>query len=331
MVSTSEQPSTHTSRHTQQGAHKHKSKDTLVSHISAAEALRTFEMQRAPGHRETQNLTSLEVLFRLSDLNESQNYLQRAACSWRHVPSCILSGILLCSRAASGIKHSRSLSGNLLKNKYTQPLSAGALFACMSLNMWHSQRSSALGERLRHLLLYAQAHLHYQSFANTDAPRVQDLHPQTNKPSLACKTPPDKDCDCIFTREPKELCAMGGPSQLKEQADRRVNLAQILMCSREHSRGLNTNCDDEEEVCLGRKGEALWSSLETLNRSSQTPGMLAGEKNGNNSQRECALHNKTCLRLFSDKVGSTLEKPVQRQTRKRMRPLLTLRCTEHRC
>lgn len=36
-------------------------------------------------------------------------------------PPCILSGILLCSRAASGIKHSRSLSGNRLKNKYTQP------------------------------------------------------------------------------------------------------------------------------------------------------------------------------------------------------------------
>lgn len=47
--------------------------------------------------------------------------MQRAACSWRHVPSCILSGILLCSRATSGVKHSRSLSGNLLKNKYMQP------------------------------------------------------------------------------------------------------------------------------------------------------------------------------------------------------------------
>lgn len=44
---------------------------------------------------------------------------------------------------------------------------------------------------------------------------------------------------------------------MKEQADKGVNLAPMLMCSREHLRGLNTNCKDEKEVCLGRKGKAL--------------------------------------------------------------------------
>lgn len=108
---------------------------------------------------------------------------------------------------------------------------------------------------------------------------------QKNKISLVCERTPCKDRDCVFTKEPNAAIVRhrGGPPQLKEQADRGVNLSQMLMRSREHSRGLNTNCKDEKEVCLGRKGKALWSSLEALNRSSQSPGMLAGEKDGNNS------------------------------------------------
>lgn len=58
------------------------------------------------------------------------------------------------------------------------------------------------------------------------------------------------------------------------------------------------------EVCWG--GEV--GSLEELNRSSQTAGVLAQEKDGNNSRRNGALHNKTRLRLLSDKASSTLEK-----------------------
>lgn len=56
----------------------------------------------------------------------------------------------------------------------------------------------------------------------------------------------------------------------------------MLMHTREHSRGQNTNSKDEKKVYLGRKGMALSSSLEALNRSSQTPGMLVWEKDANN-------------------------------------------------
>lgn len=35
---------------------------------------------------------------------------------------------------------------------------------------------------------------------------------------------------------------------------------------------------------------------------------VSQEKDGNNSWRNCALHNKARLRLLSDKAGSTLEK-----------------------
>ncbi|KAG8006919.1 hypothetical protein GBF38_022988 [Nibea albiflora] len=78
---------------------------------------------------------------------------------------------------------------------------------------------------------------------------------QRNKPSLACEKTPCKDCNCVFTKEPKAAIVWhrGGPSQLKVQADRGVNLSPMLMRSREHSRGLNTNCKDEKGVCLGRK------------------------------------------------------------------------------
>lgn len=56
----------------------------------------------------------------------------------------------------------------------------------------------------------------------------------------------------------------------------------MLMHTREHSRGQNTNSKDEKKVHLGRKGMALSSSLEALNRFSQTPGMLVWEKDANN-------------------------------------------------
>lgn len=108
---------------------------------------------------------------------------------------------------------------------------------------------------------------------------------QRNKPSQAYERVPCNDLNHIATKEPKATSVRhrGGPSQLKEQADREVNLSAMLMRSREHSRGLNTNCKDEKEVCLGRKGKAMWSSLEALKRSSQTPGMLASAKDDNNS------------------------------------------------
>lgn len=108
---------------------------------------------------------------------------------------------------------------------------------------------------------------------------------QKNKTSRACVRTPCKDCNYVFTREPKVAVMRhrGGPSQLKKQPDRGVNLSPMLMRSLEHSRGLNSNCKDEKEVCLGRKGKALWSSLEALNISLQNPCMLAGEKDGNNS------------------------------------------------
>ncbi|KAJ4932430.1 hypothetical protein JOQ06_010852, partial [Pogonophryne albipinna] len=53
---------------------------------------------------------------------------------------------------------------------------------------------------------------------------------------------PCKHCNSVFTEEPKAaaVCHRRGPSQLKERADR-VNLSPMLMRSREHSRGLNTN------------------------------------------------------------------------------------------
>lgn len=54
-------------------------------------------------------------------------------------------------------------------------------------------------------------------------------------------------------------------------------------------------------------GEEL-SSLQEVHRSWQTPGVFTREKDGNNSRGNCAPHNKTRLRLLSDKAGSTLEK-----------------------
>lgn len=68
------------------------------------------------------------------------------------------------------------------------------------------------------------------------------------------------------------------------------------------SANVGTKRDPERSVWGGEVG-----SLQELNRSSQTAGVSAQEKDSNNSQRNAALHNRTRLRLLSDKPGSTLE------------------------
>lgn len=82
---------------------------------------------------------------------------------------------------------------------------------------------------------YAQAQLQCQSFANTDAPRGRDLLPTSEEQALSGpREDPRKDRYCVFTKGPKAAIVRhrGGPSQLKEQADRGVNLSPMLMRSR---------------------------------------------------------------------------------------------------
>lgn len=165
--------------------------------------------------------------------------------------------MLLCTGAADSIKHSRSLSRNLLKNKdMPPPLPWGS----------HVPVCRLIYDILRGLLVsgndcntsnFMHRHSCTASHLQTQMPHEDEICflLQKNKTSLDAERTPYKDCNCVFTKEPKAAIVhhRGDPSQLKEQADRGVHLSPMLMCSREHSRGLNTNCKDEKDVCLEGK------------------------------------------------------------------------------
>ena len=165
------------------------------------------------------------------------------------------------SQQQYSIRHSRSLTRNLLKNKYTPPLVPRGSRVPVCRLIYDILRGPRLSGTDYSVSYFMHRHSCTSSHLQTRMPHEDEICflLQKNKPSLACERTSCKDRNGVFTKEPKAVIVRhrGGPSQLKEQADRGVNLSPMLMRSREHSRGLNTNCKDEKEVCLGRKGKAL--------------------------------------------------------------------------
>lgn len=156
------------------------------------------------------------------------------------LPLWTLSCILLCTRATNSIKHSRSLSRNLLKNKcMPPPVPWGPHVPVCSL-IYDILRGPRLSGNDYSISYFMHRHSCTTSHLQTRMPHEEICFLlQKNKPSLACEKTPCKDCNCIFTKEPKAAIVWhrGGPSHLKVQADRGVNLSPMLMRSREHSRG----------------------------------------------------------------------------------------------
>lgn len=149
----------------------------------------------------------------------------------------------------------------MLKNKYLPPPVPWGLLVPVCHLIYDILRGPVLSGNDYSFCNFMHRHSHSASHLQTWMPHEDEISflLQENKTSLAAERTDCKDCNCIFTKEPKAAIVRhrGGPSQLKEQADREVNLSPMLMRSREYSRGLNTNCNDEKEVCLGRKGKAL--------------------------------------------------------------------------
>lgn len=92
--------------------------------------------------------------------------------------------------------------------------------------------------------------------------------------------------------------ASAWPSVLQPELQRRASRTPALMWILRGGRVSGGG------VCLGRRGKRPQRTQQIL-----TDSRRAHEKDGgNNSWRNCALHNKTRLRRLSDKAGSTLEK-----------------------
>lgn len=166
--------------------------------------------------------------------------------------------------------------------------------ACVSLNLWHLWGPPLPGNAISALM---QRHCCIAClFANKDPPWGGELPPVSGEQDPSrCREDPLQRAQLFLRRRTKDavLNHRGRSCQITEQANKIV-----LFCP-----SIDTHPDDEG-VCLGGKGKALWRNPEALNRPTHTPGMLVWEKDANNSRGNCALHNK---RLFSDKVGSTLE------------------------
>lgn len=197
-----------------------------------------------------------------------------------------LSCILLCTEATSFYNTAGALLGTCWKTSSHHLWLPGEKHVHLCHLIYDILRGSPLSGNDYSMSNFIQRHCCTATHLQTRIPHEEEIcfQLQKNKTSLDAEMTPCKDCDCIFTKEPKAAIVRhrGGPSQLKEWADWRVNLSPMLMHTREHSRGQNTNSKDEKKVHLGRKGMALSSSLEALNRSSQTPGMLVWEKVANN-------------------------------------------------
>lgn len=164
------------------------------------------------------------------------------------------SGMLLCTGAAGSIKRSRSLSRNLQKNKYMPPPVPWRSHVPVCRLIYDILRGPPLSGNDCNTSKFMHRHSCTASHLQTQMPHEDEICflLQKNKTSLNAERTPYKDCNCVFTKEPK-AAIVHHPSQLKEEADRRVHLSPMLMCSRQHSRGLNTNCKDEKEICLGGK------------------------------------------------------------------------------
>lgn len=198
-------------------------------------------------------------------------------------------------RASCSIKHSREPQEEPLKNKQLHATSASPRGgACVSLNLWHLWGPPLPGNAISALM---QRHCCIAClFANKDPPWGGELPPVSGEQDPSrCREDPLQRAQLFLRRRTKDavLNHRGRSCQITEQANKIV-----LFCP-----SIDTHPDDEG-VCLGGKGKALWRNPEALNRPTHTPGVLVWEKDANNSRGNCALHNK---RLFSDKVGSTLE------------------------
>lgn len=167
----------------------------------------------------------------------------------------------MCTGAANSIKHSRSLSETLLKNKYMPPPVPRGPHVPVCRLIYDILRGPSLSGNDCSISNFMHRHSCTASHLQTRMPHEDEICflLQKNGTSLAFERTPCEPCNCVFTKEPKAAIVhhRGGPSQLNEEADRGVDLSSMLMRSREHSRGPNTNCKDEKEVCLGRKGKAL--------------------------------------------------------------------------
>lgn len=142
-----------------------------------------------------------------------------------------LSCILLCTEATSFYNTAGALLGTCWKTSSHHLWLPGEKHVHLCHLIYDILKGSPLSGNDYSMSNFIQRHCCTATHLQTRIPHEEEIcfQLQKNKTSLDAEMTPCKDC--TFTKEPKAAIVRhrGGPSQLKERADWRVNLSPMLM------------------------------------------------------------------------------------------------------